>query len=201
MCACVYQTRHDIMVPIGPLAFMPGHLIHTNEITVLLGESYFAERSAEQASGIISRRKDFIQKLIKTSEAEEKKLSARAHTSDHMRRSLLEGFAEDQSEDAAQANQPPHADGDDEDDYEDYDDEDEDDGKVILPAQCSEPAPPPSSARRGGRATTSGPARASSGPGPTPRTTPPAPARPAPPRTRSSRSSRSWSRSAAGRAG
>ncbi len=143
MCACVYQTRHDIMVPIGPLAFMPGHLIHTNEITVLLGESYFAERSAEQASGIISRRKDFIQKLIKTSEAEEKKLSARAHTSDHMRRSLLEGFAEDQSEDAAQANQPPHADGDDEDDYEDYDDEDEDDGKVTLPAQCSEPAPRP----------------------------------------------------------
>jgi hypothetical protein len=166
------------MVPIGPLAFVPGHLIHTNEITVLLGDSYFAERSAEQASGIISRRKDFIQKLVKKSEAEEKKLSARAHTSDHIRKSLLEGFAEDQSEDAAQSSQPPHDDDDDDDEYEDDEDEDEDDGKVALSVLLAYPrCPSASSARRGGRATTSGPARGLSGPGPTRRTTPPTPAR------------------------
>jgi hypothetical protein len=32
----------------GPLAFMPGEMKHTNEILVLLGEDYFALRSASQ---------------------------------------------------------------------------------------------------------------------------------------------------------
>ena len=50
------KTRHDVMVPIGPLAFMPGQLIHTNEIMVLLGDNWFAERSATQAMEIAQRR-------------------------------------------------------------------------------------------------------------------------------------------------
>ena len=37
---------------------MPGHLIHTNEILVLLGENYFVERSAVQAREIVARRLD-----------------------------------------------------------------------------------------------------------------------------------------------
>ena len=36
---------------------MPGKLIHTNEITVLLGDNWFAERSASQALEIVARRK------------------------------------------------------------------------------------------------------------------------------------------------
>mmetsp|Transcript_27863 Transcript_27863/g.43482 ORF Transcript_27863/g.43482 Transcript_27863/m.43482 type:complete len:81 (-) Transcript_27863:56-298(-) len=28
------KVRHDIMVPLGSLAFMPGQLVHTNETTV-----------------------------------------------------------------------------------------------------------------------------------------------------------------------
>ena len=35
---------------------MPGKLIHTNEVMVLLGENYFVERSAVQASEIVQRR-------------------------------------------------------------------------------------------------------------------------------------------------
>ncbi|XP_026097464.1 unconventional prefoldin RPB5 interactor-like, partial [Carassius auratus] len=31
------KLSYDIMVPFGPLAFMPGKLVHTNELTVLLG--------------------------------------------------------------------------------------------------------------------------------------------------------------------
>jgi unconventional prefoldin RPB5 interactor 1 len=27
------------MVPLGPMAFMPGELVHTNEVLVLLGDS------------------------------------------------------------------------------------------------------------------------------------------------------------------
>jgi len=32
------------MVPLGKKAFFLGDIVHTNEITVLLGEDYFAER-------------------------------------------------------------------------------------------------------------------------------------------------------------
>ena len=44
------------MVPINSMGFMPGRLIHTNEIMVLLGENWFAERSSKQAAEIVSRR-------------------------------------------------------------------------------------------------------------------------------------------------
>jgi len=35
---------------------MPGYLVHTNEILVLLGDNWFCERSAKQASEIAQRR-------------------------------------------------------------------------------------------------------------------------------------------------
>lgn len=50
------KTSHEVMVPIGSLAFMPGRLVHTNELTVLLGDNWFVERSTKQAAGIVSRR-------------------------------------------------------------------------------------------------------------------------------------------------
>ena len=43
-------------VPFGSVAFMPGKLIHTNEILVLLGDNWFVERSAAQAQQIVQRR-------------------------------------------------------------------------------------------------------------------------------------------------
>lgn len=54
------KTAHDIMVSMGSMAFFPGKLIHTNEITVLLGDNYFIERSAHQATGIVNRRLDGV---------------------------------------------------------------------------------------------------------------------------------------------
>ena len=45
-----------LQVPLGPLAFMPGKIVHTNEILVLLGDNWFVERSAKQATEIIGRR-------------------------------------------------------------------------------------------------------------------------------------------------
>ncbi|CAG8438708.1 9726_t:CDS:10 [Diversispora eburnea] len=50
------ETEYKVMVPIGNLAFMPGKLIHTNEIMAMLGENWFAERSAKQSIGIVERR-------------------------------------------------------------------------------------------------------------------------------------------------
>ncbi|KAJ1680232.1 hypothetical protein EV182_000429 [Spiromyces aspiralis] len=58
------ETEYDITVPLGPLAFMPGKLIHTNEILVLLGDNWFVERSAAQAATIADRRGVFLEKKI-----------------------------------------------------------------------------------------------------------------------------------------
>ncbi|KAI9009545.1 hypothetical protein BC832DRAFT_373441 [Gaertneriomyces semiglobifer] len=54
----VAVTRRDVMVPLGPLAFMPGQLVHTNEVLVLLGDNWFAERSVKEAIDIIRRRRE-----------------------------------------------------------------------------------------------------------------------------------------------
>ena len=35
---------------------MPGQIVHSNEVMVLLGDNWFAERSAKQASEIAGRR-------------------------------------------------------------------------------------------------------------------------------------------------
>ena len=43
-------------VPFGKLSFMPGQLVHTNEVTVLLGDNWFVDRSAKQATQIVNRR-------------------------------------------------------------------------------------------------------------------------------------------------
>lgn len=43
-------------MPFGSLAFMPGKLVHTNEITVLLGDNWFAKCSAKQAQNLVAHR-------------------------------------------------------------------------------------------------------------------------------------------------
>ncbi|XP_045192829.2 unconventional prefoldin RPB5 interactor 1-like [Mercenaria mercenaria] len=58
------QVTHDVMVPFGKMAFMPGQLVHTNEILVLLGDNWFAERSAKQAAEIVDRRTKAVDKQL-----------------------------------------------------------------------------------------------------------------------------------------
>lgn len=65
------------MVPFGPLAFMPGKLVHTNEILVLLGDNWFVERSAKQACGIIDRRAKSIHKEIENLQKQKELLQPR----------------------------------------------------------------------------------------------------------------------------
>lgn len=45
-----------VQVPLGPLAFMPGKLVHTNEVTALLGDNWFAKCSAKQARSLVEHR-------------------------------------------------------------------------------------------------------------------------------------------------
>ncbi|OCT82430.1 unconventional prefoldin RPB5 interactor 1 isoform X2 [Xenopus laevis] len=58
------KLSYEILVPFGPLAFMPGRLVQTNEVTVLLGDSWFAKCSSKQAVGLIDHRKKHVRKTI-----------------------------------------------------------------------------------------------------------------------------------------
>lgn len=58
------KLSYDIMVPFGPLAFMPGKLVHTNEVTVLLGDNWFAKCSAKQAGDLVEHRKKHVRKAL-----------------------------------------------------------------------------------------------------------------------------------------
>ena len=41
----------------GRFAYMPGQIYHTNEILVLLGDNWFAKRTAQKAVGVAERRR------------------------------------------------------------------------------------------------------------------------------------------------
>ncbi|XP_076127611.1 unconventional prefoldin RPB5 interactor 1 [Alosa pseudoharengus] len=58
------QLSYDITVPFGPLAFMPGKLVHTNEVTVLLGDNWFAKCSAKQAQDLVEHRKKHVKHTL-----------------------------------------------------------------------------------------------------------------------------------------
>ncbi|XP_024008827.1 RNA polymerase II subunit 5-mediating protein homolog isoform X3 [Eutrema salsugineum] len=64
------QLHHNVMVPLGKLAFFPGRLIHTNEFKVLLGENYYADRTSKQTIGVLSRRDKTLQSQIRSLKAE-----------------------------------------------------------------------------------------------------------------------------------
>ncbi|KAF9364906.1 uri1, prefoldin-like chaperone [Mortierella sp. NVP85] len=72
------ETSHSVMVPIGNLAFMPGKLIHTNEILVMLGDNWFVDRSAVQAAEIVDRRMEFVQENITKLKAQEEQIRTKS---------------------------------------------------------------------------------------------------------------------------
>ncbi|KAK7312818.1 hypothetical protein VNO77_36975 [Canavalia gladiata] len=72
------QLSHDIMVPFGKAAFLPGRLIHTNEFLVLLGEGYYAERTSKQTVEILQRRGKSLDSQVDSLEANIKDLQAEA---------------------------------------------------------------------------------------------------------------------------
>ncbi|KAM4720753.1 unconventional prefoldin RPB5 interactor 1 isoform 2-T2 [Rhinophrynus dorsalis] len=58
------KLSYEVMVPFGPLAFMPGRLVQTNEVTVLLGDNWFAKCSAKQAMSLVDHRKKHVRKTL-----------------------------------------------------------------------------------------------------------------------------------------
>lgn len=68
------KVSHEVMVPFGSLAFMPGKLVHTNEIMVLLGDNWFVQRSTKQATEIVKRRMTATRKMLEDLEKEENQI-------------------------------------------------------------------------------------------------------------------------------
>eukprot|EP00736_Rhodelphis_marinus_P009387 Rmarinus@m.23426 len=60
ICDLPKKLKHDIMVPLGDLAFFPGHLHHTNEFLVLLGDNYFVQKSSSETAELIGRRLEYV---------------------------------------------------------------------------------------------------------------------------------------------
>ncbi|RHZ04147.1 hypothetical protein DYB31_003143 [Aphanomyces astaci] len=51
------KLDHDIMVPLGKQAFVPGKIVHANEITAHLGGDLFAKQTASQTGAMVERKK------------------------------------------------------------------------------------------------------------------------------------------------
>ncbi|WRX26936.1 Prefoldin alpha-like - like 4 [Theobroma cacao] len=82
------------LVPFGKAAFLPGRLIHTNEFLVLLGESYYAERTAKQAAEILKRRGKSLESKVDSLKAVMQDLKAEASFFDSTASEAAEGLVE-----------------------------------------------------------------------------------------------------------
>eukprot|EP00096_Caligus_rogercresseyi_P000251 TRINITY_DN10643_c0_g1_i1.p1 TRINITY_DN10643_c0_g1~~TRINITY_DN10643_c0_g1_i1.p1 ORF type:complete len:405 (-),score=105.95 TRINITY_DN10643_c0_g1_i1:24-1238(-) len=67
------QTQYQVMIPLaGSKAFMPGRLENTNEVMVLLGDNWFADRSVKQARDMVRRRIQKCDSMLKDLATEKK---------------------------------------------------------------------------------------------------------------------------------
>ncbi|CAK7322751.1 unnamed protein product [Dovyalis caffra] len=88
------ELNHEIMVPFGKAAFFPGRLIHTNEFMVLLGEGYYAERTAKQTVEILTRRGKVLDSQVESLKANMRDLKAEASFFDVTASEAAEGLVE-----------------------------------------------------------------------------------------------------------
>lgn len=56
LCTFIKSHKHEIMVPIGKKAFIPGTLQHTNDILVSHNSNYFSLMSKHEAEEILKLR-------------------------------------------------------------------------------------------------------------------------------------------------
>lgn len=75
------KLKHPIMVPMGQHAFFPGHLVHTNELTVNLGAGYYVRVTAQAARGIVQRRRAMTSEALGKGQEQLRALAARIEVS------------------------------------------------------------------------------------------------------------------------
>lgn len=78
------NVSEEVMIPVGKVAYFPGRLVHTNEIMVLLGDNWFAERSAKQAIEIIDRRVALVQDQLIELKKEEVHIKSQKEYTDEL---------------------------------------------------------------------------------------------------------------------
>uniref|UniRef100_A0A1I7W6D7 Prefoldin subunit 5 n=1 Tax=Heterorhabditis bacteriophora TaxID=37862 RepID=A0A1I7W6D7_HETBA len=66
------KLQHHAMVPFGSAGFMPGKIVRTNEVMMLVGDGYFVEKSCHEANEALLRRTKAIEKIIDDCEADKK---------------------------------------------------------------------------------------------------------------------------------
>jgi prefoldin subunit 5 len=72
------ERTRDVLVPVaGGMGYFSGRITHTNELMVLLGNNWFAERSVSQGLGIAERRVEFLKREIKVLEEQVKSITSK----------------------------------------------------------------------------------------------------------------------------
>ncbi|XP_039619093.1 unconventional prefoldin RPB5 interactor 1 [Polypterus senegalus] len=96
LCSLPDKLSYDIMVPFGSLAFMPGNLVHTNEVTVLLGDNWFAKCSAKQAVNLVEHRKTHVKNILEDLHKVVKNFEARVGLTENLEKLSTgkEGFVD-----------------------------------------------------------------------------------------------------------
>ncbi|KAI9229530.1 MAG: hypothetical protein DHS80DRAFT_29759 [Piptocephalis tieghemiana] len=67
----------EVMVPMGPLAFMPGKLIKTHEVMAHLGDQWYTPTSPDNAIRVAQRRQEELAKTIQTHQKQIKEIQDR----------------------------------------------------------------------------------------------------------------------------
>lgn len=72
------ERTREVMVPVANgLGYFRGTILHTNEVMVLLGNNWFAERSVSQGIGIAERRVEFLKRETKVLEEQVKSITSK----------------------------------------------------------------------------------------------------------------------------
>ncbi|KAL4163108.1 hypothetical protein KRP22_015220 [Phytophthora ramorum] len=71
------KLSHQVMVPLGKRAMVPGKIVRSNEVLAHLGDEFFSWRSTPQALEIIERKQQALRKQIETHEENLRELSAK----------------------------------------------------------------------------------------------------------------------------
>ncbi|KAH9120100.1 hypothetical protein AeMF1_007562 [Aphanomyces euteiches] len=78
------KLDHDIMVPLGKQAFIPGKIVHANEILAHLGGEHFAKKTASETYDMVERKKKNLTKQIERQETWLKSLHEKLGDVDHV---------------------------------------------------------------------------------------------------------------------
>ncbi|OQR91051.1 hypothetical protein ACHHYP_05048 [Achlya hypogyna] len=80
------KLSHEIMVPLGKQAFIPGSIVHANEIMAHLGGDHFAKKTAIETQDMVARRQKNITSQIDAQKEWLASLHDKLHDVDHVLR-------------------------------------------------------------------------------------------------------------------